>query len=146
MYYDAVNFVYRAFVDTTEVWIYLNQAKYRTGMFPVLVNTGGVLSSGVITGGTNRLWFYKNGTNRNNLVEMDNILSVNGQVGAVITKNADSIRGYSVDTTVAGSKNGYLLYIDTIAHKIKLVAPGGTGTVTNVTATSPILITASRNI
>lgn len=124
MYFDAVNFVYRAFVDTTEVWLYLNQAKYRTGAFPILVNTGGTLNSGVITGGTNRLWYYKDGTNRNNLVPLNNITSVNGQQGVVVIGNADSIRGKTVDTTVAsGTKNNYLLTYDSTNNKWKLTAP-----------------------
>jgi hypothetical protein len=45
----------------------LNLAKYRVGQFDIVVNTGGTLSSGVITGGTNALWYFKDGTANANL-------------------------------------------------------------------------------
>lgn len=70
MFYDAGNFVYRAYTDTGEVNRYLNLAKYRTGFFPIWVNTGGTLSGGVITGGTNIPWIYKDGVGNGNLVRM----------------------------------------------------------------------------
>lgn len=124
MYYDQINFVYRAYVDTTEVWNYLNQTKYRTGQFPIVVNTGGTLNNGIITGGTNRLWYYKDGTNRNNLVPLIPILSINGQTsGNIIVKNADSIKGRQVDTSI--NRNNYVLTYDSINHKWYLSNPTG---------------------
>ena len=67
-YYDAVNFVYRAYVDTAEVLAYLNTASDRTGQFPIIINTGGSLSAGVITGGTNTEWWFKDGVSDGDLV------------------------------------------------------------------------------
>lgn len=69
MFYDEDNFVFRAYVDTAEVKAYLPLAKYRTGGFDILVNTGGTLGlNGVITGGTNAIWYFKDGTADANLV------------------------------------------------------------------------------
>src|SRR3954471_12358848 len=68
-FYDATNFVYRAYVSTAEVLTYLYLAKYRVGQFDIVVNTGGSLSGGVITGGTNAVWYFKDGTADGNLVQ-----------------------------------------------------------------------------
>jgi hypothetical protein len=69
MFYDEDNFVYRAYTDTAEVKAYLSLAKYRTGGFDILVNTGGTLGlNGVITGGTNAVWYFKDGTDDDDLV------------------------------------------------------------------------------
>jgi hypothetical protein len=69
MFYDEDNFVYRAFTDTAEVKAYLSLAKYRTGQFDIVVNTGGTLGlNGVITGGTNAVWYFKDGTDNDDLV------------------------------------------------------------------------------
>jgi hypothetical protein len=67
-FYDSISFVWRPYVSTTEVKSYLNLSKYRVGQFDIVVNTGGTLASGVITGGTNALWYFKNGTADSNLV------------------------------------------------------------------------------
>lgn len=67
-FYDAVNFVYRAYVSTAEVLAYLNVSSFRVGQFPIIINTGGSLSSGIITGGTNAEWWFKNGVADANLV------------------------------------------------------------------------------
>jgi len=67
-FYDSINFVWRPYVSTSEVKSYLNLSKYRIGQFDIVVNTGGTLASGVITGGTNALWYFKNGTADSNLV------------------------------------------------------------------------------
>lgn len=69
-YYDQTNFVMRAYQSTSEVLAYLNLAKYRTGQFPIVVNNGGTLSGGVITGGTNTLYYFKDGVADANLVIM----------------------------------------------------------------------------
>lgn len=67
-YYDAVNFVYRAYVSTAEVIAYLNTSADRIGQFSIIINTGGSLSAGVITGGTNLEWWFKDGVLDANLV------------------------------------------------------------------------------
>lgn len=69
-FWDQTNFAARPYQSTAEVLTYLNLAKYRTGQFPIVVNTGGFLNLGVITGGTNALWYFKNGTADSNLVLM----------------------------------------------------------------------------
>jgi len=68
-YYDQVNFLWRPYVSTAEVLFYLNLAKFRTGGFDIIVNTGGVIGGGgVLTGGVNTTYYFKNGTADSNLV------------------------------------------------------------------------------
>lgn len=67
-FYDPGNFVWRAYQNTTEVKSYLNLAKYRTGQFDIIVNTGGFLSGGNLIGGTNSVWYFKDGQADSNLV------------------------------------------------------------------------------
>lgn len=69
-FYDQTNFVMRAYQSTSEVLAYLNLAKYRTGQFPIVINSGGSLANGVITGGINTLWYFKDGVADANLVIM----------------------------------------------------------------------------
>jgi hypothetical protein len=68
MYYDTTLFRYRPFQSTAEVLTYLPLAKYRTGGFDILVNSGGSLDTGVITGGVNTAYWFRNGTHDSNLV------------------------------------------------------------------------------
>lgn len=90
MYFDPANQVFRAYVSTAEVLGYLNNPKYRVGAFDILVNTGGELNSGVITGGTNAIWYFKNCTDDTCLVlKIPEASSVNAR--APIVKNGDSI-------------------------------------------------------
>lgn len=124
-FYDATNFVMRDYASKSEVMTYLNLPKYRQGHFPVYIHNGGTLTGGgVWIGGTTDIYVFKDSTDINSLVYWNTVQSVNGQQGVVITKNADSIRGKAVDTTVAsGSKNNYLLTYDSTNNKWKLVAP-----------------------
>jgi hypothetical protein len=62
------------------------------------------------------------------------VTSVNGQLGAVVTKSADSIKGLPVDTSI--DRNLYAFLFDSVNHKI-ILGPagsggGGSGTVTSV--------------
>jgi hypothetical protein len=68
MFYDATLFVFRPYQSTAEVLSYLNLTKYREGKFDIIVNSGGVLSNGVITGGTNYIYWFRNGTANGDLV------------------------------------------------------------------------------
>ncbi len=135
-FYETSTFTWRPYQNTAEVLSYLNLAKYRTGQFDIIVNTGGALSGGLIIGGVNEVWFFKNGTADSNLVKKIPVTSVNGQVGVVITKNADSIKGKRVDTTF--NRNGYALLWDSTGGKWYLGANGSgsytSGTGIDVTA------------
>jgi hypothetical protein len=137
-FYDATNFVYRPYQSTSEVLSYLNLSKYRTGQFDIVVNTGGTLSNGVITGGTNTIWYFKNGTANGDLVLKETVHSVNGQVGVVVAKNADSLKGQVLDTTVR--RHNYVITYDSTNRKYYLAA-GGSGT--TYTAGAGIDITSS---
>jgi hypothetical protein len=85
-FYDAVHFVYRPYVSTTEVLSYLSstnatlKAQYRSGQFTIIINTGGTLNSsnGVLTGGTNVEWWFKDGTDDASLVVKSAITSGSG--------------------------------------------------------------------
>lgn len=62
-YFDEGLYVYRPYQSTAEVLAYLDQPRYRTGHFPIIVNTGGTLNTdGTITGGTNFEMTFLNGT------------------------------------------------------------------------------------
>jgi hypothetical protein len=65
---DEVNFRYREYVSTAEVLSYLANPVYRKGHFPIIVNAGGTLLNGVITGGTNTEYWFKDGVTDDDLV------------------------------------------------------------------------------
>jgi len=68
-FYDATNFVMRDYNGTTEVFSYLNLAKYRSGHFPIFVHSGGILqSNGVWLGGSTLVYWFKDSTGNANLV------------------------------------------------------------------------------
>ena len=68
--YDSINYTYRPYTGTAEVLTYLSNHKYRYGNFPIIVNSGGTLSGGLITGGVNTAYWFQNGLNDSNLVVM----------------------------------------------------------------------------
>jgi hypothetical protein len=121
-FYDATNFVYRAYVSTAEVLSYLNLSKYRSGQFDIIVNTGGTLSNGVITGGTNDVYWFRNGTADGDLVKKGSVVSVNGQEGVIVAKNADSLIAMRIDTS-SEMNDGYTLAFDSTNRKWVLTAP-----------------------
>ncbi len=82
MYYDAVNFRYRAFVSVAEANTYITGSA-RIGWFPVVINTGGTLLNGVITGGTNALYYWKDGIADGDLVLMNSGGGGSGTVTSV---------------------------------------------------------------
>lgn len=101
MFYDEDNFVYRAYVDTSEVNDYLTLAKYRTGGFDVLVNTGGTLGvNGVITGGTNAVWYYRDGTDDDDLIpKVTPAASYTATNGITLASSAFKLGGTGTENT-----------------------------------------------
>lgn len=69
-FYDTVNFVSRAFVSEAEVIGYLTLPAQRNPAVPIVINTGGTLLNGVITGGVNELWHFKDGKTNGSLVRL----------------------------------------------------------------------------
>ena len=69
-FYDEVNFVSRPFVSTQEILDNFPNPSNRKGHPLYVVNTGGTLLNGVITGGTNEFWYFKDGIANNNLVKL----------------------------------------------------------------------------
>jgi hypothetical protein len=134
MFFDQTYFVYRAYTSTSEVLSYLNLSKYREGKFDIIVNSGGVLSNGVITGGTNTVYYFKDGTADGNLVRKSDVISVNGQIGIVVAKNADSLRGMSIDTGATAIRDNYAIVFDSTNRKWILgAAASGDGSYTEGT-------------
>lgn len=68
-YKDTINFTNRAFTSVAEANSYLPSVQRTVGQM-MLINTGGSLSAGVITGGTNAWYYYKDGITDGNLVLM----------------------------------------------------------------------------
>lgn len=93
--YDSLNFRWRPYVSTEEVLQYLYLPKYRVGQFDIVVNTGGVLSNGQIIGGTNAIWYFKDGTDDDDLV----LKTVSASESRYVERTtADSLRLVDVDT------------------------------------------------
>ncbi len=67
-FHDIPNFTWRPYVSTAEVLSYLTTAANRRGHFLIIVNSGGTLANGVITGGVNTPWWFKDGVGDGNLV------------------------------------------------------------------------------
>jgi len=88
MFYDVTNFKYRPYLNVSEVLTYL-PTQFRKGNFEIIVNTGGTLSAGVITGGTNDVYWFKDGILNSNLVlkgSSDSYQKING-ISAYLSKN-----------------------------------------------------------
>lgn len=58
-FYDDLNYVYRPYVNAAEVLNYLTTPASRTGQFSIIINSDGILVNGVVTGGTNTEWWFK---------------------------------------------------------------------------------------
>jgi hypothetical protein len=84
--------------------------------------------------------------NRFNSGSGGNVISVNGQIGVVSTRNADSLGGYPIN--FSGFHNGYVMAADTLHSQIIFESPSaGSGTVTAVSISNDSLYyaTASGN-
>lgn len=132
MFYDAVNFKYRAFVSTAEVLSYLTASAQRQPNNLIVVNTGGSLSAGVITGGTNALWHFKDGKTNGELVE----LSTGGGEGSspveqTLTDGATITWDYSLGSfakvTLGGNRTLSLTNADAPCSGVLQVTQDGTG-------------------
>lgn len=88
MYFDATLFVYRPYQNITEVKTYLNLAKYRTGNFIIVVDSGGILQiNGTYVGGHNTFWMFKDSTADANLVELNLLGSGAPCAGCLLASN-----------------------------------------------------------
>lgn len=140
-YYDTANFIWRAYTDTGEVKRYLNLPKYRTGQFDIVVNTGGSLSGGVITGGINTIWYFKNGQADSNLV-----IKIPQSLTQIYAKAPAHILGtdtVTVDTSILATKY-YVNNVGFLTNITGLVTAGANVTVTGSgTTISPYVINSS---
>lgn len=78
MFYDGTNFLYRPYQNTTEVLTYLNLARYRTGNFIIVVDSGGTLQgNGKFLNPHNTFYMFADSTGNANLVKL-NLFGVSG--------------------------------------------------------------------
>lgn len=68
-FYDSLNFRWRPFLSIAEARSFLSSQNLRRGHFPVIVNAGGTVLNGVVTGGINSEYWFKDGLADSNLVE-----------------------------------------------------------------------------
>jgi hypothetical protein len=90
-YYDPVYFRYRPFVNNAEVLAYLDLPKYRQGQFLIIINQGGSLIEGVLIGGVNTAWWFKDGTDDIHLVPF--LEGLTGPAGPAGPPGADGAQG-----------------------------------------------------
>lgn len=97
-FYDAVNYKYRPYVSTAEVLDYL-PTQFRSGFFEIVVNDGGTLLNGIITGGRNVPYWFANGiADADLIVKQTNIPEINAAIG--VSPAADVI---IANVSVAGT-------------------------------------------
>jgi hypothetical protein len=122
MYYDPTNFTMRPYQSTAEVLQYLNILKYRFGNFDIIINTGGTLNQGIITGGVNEVWFFKNGTSDADLVRKipDATAYYNANIGGgfrlavPLTNNLKTLfPNYGILLDSLTNSNGITMRVDT---------------------------------
>jgi hypothetical protein len=124
MFYDADNFVYRPYQSTAEVLSYLSLSKYRVGAFDILVNSGGTLLNGVITGGTNTIYCFKDGTADGNLV-----VKTTAEGGGTLTNIGSGFRVAQNGTAnVKTLYGGYGVTLDSTSNSNAITAKLDTAT------------------
>jgi hypothetical protein len=143
MFYDTVNFIYRPYQSTSEVFSYLNLSKYRSGNVSVFINIGGTLNGdGTFTGGVVDEYWFKDGTSTSDLVVKTSgvagVASFNGRTGAVLPQAGDYTQSDvglgNVDNTSDASKPVSTAQSSALAAKAPLASPTFTGTPTAPTA------------
>lgn len=135
MFYDATNFVYRPYVSTSEVISYLNLAKYRVGGFDILINSGGTLTGGgVIIGGTNTIWYFKDSTGNGNLVQKI--------FGASTTDSSIFATHYDVDTAKVNLRISIAGKLSTTLSSGQILVGNGSNVATPVTPSNDVTVTS----
>lgn len=145
MFYDSVNFIYRAFQNTAEVLSYLSglPSKYRFGNSIIVVDSGGTLQgNGTYTNAHNTFYMFRDSTTNSALVKMwlfnDNPLLYTALVPIHITGTV-----ISADTNILATKfwvgsQGFITNIN------GLVTPGTNITITGSgSSISPYVINSS---
>lgn len=67
-YADPSTGIQRPYQNKAEVLAWFDAPAKRIGQFDIVINTGGTLSFGVIIGGTNEIYYFKNGQSDGDLV------------------------------------------------------------------------------
>lgn len=125
-YDDTVNFTKRAFISTAEILAYFPEdSPFREGNFEILLNTGGSLSNGIITGGIESIWWFSRGTliqKYYTTLEVDNLISgITPEIPSlqqVTTGTGNNVTANAVQFSGIGNLN---LSVDS------LIGFGGTG-------------------
>lgn len=89
LYYDEANQEYRAFLSTAEAIAYLNTPESRSYV-TILINTGGTEEDGVIDGGTNSEWWWKDNLTDGGLVLKGTGTGGGSGEGNILGGNIDS--------------------------------------------------------
>lgn len=139
-FFDEVNFKYRPYVSVSEVNSYLSPQFRNVGLF-VVVNTGGTLSDGNITGGVNDVYLYKNGIGNSDLVLIADFSPIQNWVSRMDKnpifygdKTDPLVSSFVWDLNIFGFtiKDTDVLYIDNIRrgqsnrHLVRLSVNGNT--------------------
>jgi hypothetical protein len=90
-YYDATEFSYRPYASKAEVFDYLETADQRTGHFPIFITDGDKVHA----------WWFKNGTEEDDLRRMDGIDTVVGVMTGEYATNAGEMYNWMVVTPLA---------------------------------------------
>lgn len=114
---DRTNFTWRPYVSTTEVLTTLNTSAHRKGHFPIIVNTGGTLLNGVITGGSNAMWWFRDGLTNGDLV----LINTGGDTTSLSSridyaKNRVKVSEYGVTAGSSDSRIGVQNAINAAAN------------------------------
>lgn len=92
-FYDEDYFVYRPYASEAEVLAYLI-GHQRQGHFSIVINTGGTVAEGVVTGGENVEWWFKDGIADTDLVEKGG-----GASKTIVTKTGGDIVNGNINTS-----------------------------------------------
>lgn len=108
-FYDSLNFRWRPYLSVSEVLSFLSSTSLRRGHFPIIVNSGGTLLNGVVTGGVNSEYWFRNGYTNADLVlkgtsEVSDFVSPD-QFNSFSDDNVPDQNGFNAMTTFAATFN-----------------------------------------
>lgn len=125
MYHDTIHFVDRPYISISEANSFLPSVQRVIGL-QVIINTGGSVNgtTGLLTGGTNDTYYYKDGIADGNLVQL-NIIPNLSQVltsGSSIGSSTRTIKGNGSNDLDFDSLHNYeIRYM----NRVKMYADGG---------------------
>lgn len=126
MYHDTIHFVDRPFTSIAEANSFLPSVQRLVGL-QVYINTGGTVNgtTGVLTGGTNQWYYYKNGVTNGDLVPLagGSLTFPNTQYNYV--NGYGNFQALDADSVFEGSSHRF--YYDSYARAAFSLTTTGTG-------------------